>query len=248
MNNIIKSSNTFIERYDHNILSTAIQKMYEKSGFYNVGTWESSPKSLKNACQALVRKHLELVDENSKIKKILDVGCGLGSTTNLIAQNFKNAEIIGINISEKQIAVAKDIYPDLDFQVMDATNLEFQDESYDLIISIEAAFHFNTRKDFLQQAFRVLRTGGQLIFTDMLFHNTNWVGNWSVPEANLVTDITLYNEMCQNVGFKLLSLQNIKNTTIKGFCQYLRQVENMSELANGLEESVIAYLITSLKK
>lgn len=240
--------NKFIEKYDHNILSESIQTMYDKSGFYNVGEWSDNPARLKNACESLVIKHLDQVQSCLNPQKILDTGCGLGSGTGIIAKLYKDAHVVGINISEKQVSFAKKTNPDIDFQVMDATKMLFPTASFDLIISVEAAFHFNTRKDFLEQAYRMLRPGGQLIFSDMLFHNTEWVGSWSVPAENLITDINIYKKACVDIGFEILQCRDIKATTLSGFCSYLRQTEKMNELAEGFENSVIAYLLTSLKK
>ncbi|AMP98148.1 hypothetical protein AY601_1224 [Pedobacter cryoconitis] len=237
----------FIERYDHMILSDAMKAMYGNSGFYNVGDWTNNPSTLEAACEALVNKHLDQVAMQDPIS-ILDAGCGLGTGSDVIARRFGNAHVVGINISEKQISFAQEVHAGIDFRVMDATRMEFPDEHFDLIISVEAAFHFDTRKDFLDCAYRKLRPGGQLIFSDMLLNNTDWVGNWSVPDANLITDLNDYTELCTGAGFQLLQCTDIKHFSIQGFCNYLRTSMQLTTLADGLENSVIAYLLTSLKK
>ena len=40
---------------------------------------------------------------------------------------------------------------------MDATELDFRDNSFDSIICVEAAFHFDTREKFVREAYRVLK-------------------------------------------------------------------------------------------
>lgn len=247
MKNELTTGSDFIDRYDHMILSDAMKAMYGHSGFYNVGDWTNNPSSLEAACESLVIKHLDQVVIKDPTM-ILDAGCGLGRGSGIIAQRFGNAQVVGINISEKQISFARAVHAGIDFQVMDATRMEFPDEHFDLIISIEAAFHFDTRKDFLDCAYRKLRPGGQLIFSDMLLNNTEWVGSWSVPAANVITNVNDYSKLCTGVGFKVLQCNDIKNFSINGFCKYLRSALQLTDLADGLENSVIAYLLTSLKK
>ncbi|WP_406826883.1 SAM-dependent methyltransferase [Pedobacter sp. KACC 23697] len=248
MKNELVTGSDFIDRYDHMILSDAMKAMYGYSGFYNVGDWTNHPSTLEAACNALVIKHLDLVAMPQDPVRILDAGCGLGMGAGVIAQRFGKAHVVGINISEKQISFAQEVHAGIDFRVMDATRMEFPDENFDLIISVEAAFHFDTRKDFLDCAYRKLRPGGQLIFSDMLLNNTEWVGSWSVPAANLITDINDYTQLCTAAGFQLHQCNDIKNSSINGFCNHLRNVMQLTDLANGLENSVIAYLLTSLKK
>lgn len=248
MKNELATAGGFIERYDHMILSETMKAMYGNSGFYNVGDWTNNHATLEAACEALVIKHLDQVAMQQDPIRILDAGCGLGTGSSVIARRFSNAHVVGINISEKQISFAQEVHAGIDFQVMDATRMEFPDEYFDLIVSVEAAFHFDTRKDFLDCAYRKLRPGGQLIFSDMLLNNTDWVGNWSVPAANLITDINNYTKLCIGAGFQLLQCIDIKHFSIKGFCNYLRTSMQLTDLADGLEDSVIAYLLTSLKK
>jgi ubiquinone/menaquinone biosynthesis C-methylase UbiE len=45
---------------------------------------------------------------------------------------------------------------------MDAVEMDFADHSFEQIICVEAAFYFNTRRQFLQEAWRVLKPGRNL--------------------------------------------------------------------------------------
>ena len=57
-------------------------------------------------------------------RKLLDVGCGPGNSTQVLADAFPNAlRIIGIDSSPEMIEAAKDDHPDMEFRICDALNL-----------------------------------------------------------------------------------------------------------------------------
>jgi len=100
--------------------------------------------------------------------RILDLCCGTGTLTVLLAELFyDDCSIIGVDLSHGQIAQAqkKDIYPNLKFIVMDANNLQFNNESFDKII-ISAALHEMDKKqrlNVLSEVHRVLKKDGQFL-------------------------------------------------------------------------------------
>jgi ubiquinone/menaquinone biosynthesis C-methylase UbiE len=84
---------------------------------------------------------------------------------------------------------------------MDATDLEFPDASFDALICVEAAFHFDTREIFLEEAHRVLRPGGRLVLADILFRRFAHERGASLGEANFVSDPAAYHELLEDIGF-----------------------------------------------
>jgi ubiquinone/menaquinone biosynthesis C-methylase UbiE len=84
----------------------------------------------------------------------------LGATTQAIKTKWESTTVTGINISAMQVEHALKNAPTCQFHQMDATQLTFPDDSFDLILCVEAAFHFDTRKDFLREAFRTLKKRG----------------------------------------------------------------------------------------
>lgn len=61
-----------------------------------------------------------------KGERILDLGCGTGYLTNLIAAS--GADVIGIDNSEAMIIKAKNTYPDIDFKGMSAEEFYFENK------------------------------------------------------------------------------------------------------------------------
>jgi len=103
-----------------------------------------------------------LVKEN---QKVLDIGCGNGRFSELFSDSVK---YIGVDISEKMLAIAKERYPRRKFILFDGLNLPFADESFDLVICIAVFHHLPSeelRQVFLKEIKRVLKKEGKLVLT-----------------------------------------------------------------------------------
>lgn len=93
-------------------------------------------------------------------ERILDLGCGTGYLTNLIAQ--AGARVTGIDSSSSMVERAKAAYPDLDFRVLSATDMHF-DEPFDAVFS-NATLHWILDKEIaIDHIYHALRPGGRLV-------------------------------------------------------------------------------------
>ncbi|XP_078507146.1 putative methyltransferase DDB_G0268948 [Lissotriton helveticus] len=102
--------------------------------------------------------------ENKKgrpFRLAVDVGCGTGESTRVLAVHFQ--KVIGVDISESQIQVAKCVSspPNVSYLNAPAEKLPFEDESVDLITASVAA-HFFNKDEFLKEVDRVLKSNGCL--------------------------------------------------------------------------------------
>jgi MPBQ/MSBQ methyltransferase len=157
-----------VQSYDTSMFEEPIEELYNHSDFANWGYWLHNSQTQKEACEGLMEKLLSMIPE--KGKTVLDVACGKGATTRHLTRYYRPQNVSAINLSRKQLQRAKMNAPGCRFLVMSATELKFESESFDTVISVEAAFHFITRRKFLAEAWRVLRPGGWLVLSDILFH------------------------------------------------------------------------------
>ena len=73
-------------------------------------------------------------------ERVLDIGCGTGNITKVLAEKVKHGDVIGIDSSEKMIQQALADYQtieNLDFQMANAGSFEFE-KKFDLIVSFFA--------------------------------------------------------------------------------------------------------------
>ncbi len=99
-------------------------------------------------------------------KDILDVGCGTGYGSNLLAKTAKS--VTAVDLSDTGIAIAKDTYhkPNLTYKVMDASDLSyFKDKTFDLVYSSQCIEHVVEYERFVSEVIRVLKDDGIFIVT-----------------------------------------------------------------------------------
>lgn len=100
-------------------------------------------------------------------QKILDLGCGNGRLSELILA--EKCEYIGMDNSKGQIKEAQKMFPNLDFQIGDLTQIPLPDNSIDQIWSIAAFHHLPDKKSrlrSLKEMQRVLKKNGLIIMTN----------------------------------------------------------------------------------
>jgi SAM-dependent methyltransferase len=137
-------------------------------GWLNLGLWEGpgSEDEAGAACRRLVQTVAAALPEAGVI---LDVGNGLGTQDPVIAEVLRPHRLVAVNITEWQLSAGRDRLREAAALGVagDATRLPVADQSMDGVISVEAAFHFRSRRAFFDECFRVLKPGGVLSISDI---------------------------------------------------------------------------------
>ncbi|MFH1417791.1 MAG: methyltransferase domain-containing protein [Planctomycetota bacterium] len=192
--------------YEESMYNPLIAEFVGGSDFHNFGYWEDETLHHEQACRNLMDKLLSFFPD--KPRALLDVACGKGATTRYLARFYEPCRVTGIDVSEKLITTAKKNAPGCTFLIMDAVNLQFDDESFDGIICVEAAFHFSSRQRFLKEASRVLKPGGLLVLTDTLVTRRAAARRIGRTHANHVDSISAYEDCLRQCGFSEVVVQD----------------------------------------
>ncbi|KAG0004052.1 hypothetical protein BGZ80_008908 [Entomortierella chlamydospora] len=224
--------------------------------WFNMGLWDKSkPMRFQDACKALVEKvtsHLNINHESH----ILDVGFGCGDQDVYMAQLYQPAQITGITIEAIQHHAAQELIKrtsipgtEIQLHVADASKLpeflastpevfsraqDHQDGRFTHVVSIDSAYHYNTRAQFLKNASLVLvPETGRLALADMILAKpapTSGLGRaifkavfsaMEVPATNMKT-MDEYKQDLMDAGFVDIEIECIEDRVFSGLAQYIQ--------------------------
>jgi ubiquinone/menaquinone biosynthesis C-methylase UbiE len=103
--------------------------------------------------------------EVAKNKAVLDIACGEGYGSNLLAQ--KATHVTGVDIDNATIQKAKQKYThsNLSFITGDVRKTPCPNHSFDIVVSFETIEHIEEQAQMIQEIKRVLKPGGLLIIS-----------------------------------------------------------------------------------
>ena len=153
--------------------------------------WQANPCGVKFADAAPgTRRFYELVEAHRYTKewhipiaadfaaarglKVLEIGCGLGTDGAQFAE--AGADYTGVDLTEASVELARKRFELFDlpgtFEVADAENLAFEDQSFDLVYSHGVLHHTPETQKAIREVHRVLRPGG--CAKVMLYHRNSY--------------------------------------------------------------------------
>ena len=95
--------------------------------------------------------------------KVLELGCGTGSSSNLLA--LQGLEVAGVDISEKMLGMARLKNKNVNYYKADIKRLPFLDISFDVILGFYILQYVDV-SDVLQEVYRVLKPQGRVCFIE----------------------------------------------------------------------------------
>lgn len=185
----------------------------DKSYGIHYGFWDDNTKNLY---EAQLNQNKFMVDALNITPglKILDAGCGIGGSSLWLAKHF-DVQVAGITLSKKQLekakklAVQQGLQNRVEFEIQDYLHTNFPDNSLDVVWGEESVCYAENKKDFLQEAYRVLKPGGKIIVADGFLKREvkdseksnyhNFLKGLVLPNIALIDN---FNEQMKEVGYK----------------------------------------------
>ena len=183
--------------------------------FYNAAATASTDFAFMNYGYAPLSAELEGVSEPEKYclqlyrrllgnadlrgKKVVEVSCGRGGGAAHVAATYQPASYLGIDISEKNLALAAQRFSgvsNLTFQPGNAEALPLPDASCDALLNVEASHLYDNPARFFAEAFRVIKPGGTFFHVDLAWKDKD-------PPA-----------MIAAAGFQVASVEDITSNVV----------------------------------
>ncbi len=139
--------------------------------------------------------------------RVLDVGCGSGWATRLLADFACNGRVTGIDISDEMVQLARDSsksYGNVDYEVANAEGLRFADNEFTHAFSMESLYYYRNIPKALKEIRRVLKPRGLFVaVVDLYWENEathQWIDTLKVPVELLSIDD--YRSLFLDAGFE----------------------------------------------
>ena len=206
---------------------------HASSTWCNLGLWPHA--SFREACSALARLLGKAVGL-APTDLVLDCGVGYGDQLELWSAEFGVRRLIGLELSSRHVQRARSLCQSMaSVSVHTGSAAPIPDAvaaaaaGCDVVLSLDCAYHFDTRARFLRSAAQTLRLGGRFGAIDIL---PCTVGSWGwkslaqravallcgIPRANL-HDAQAYLDALEVAGFSEVSLEPISERVFAPFAQ-----------------------------
>ena len=138
--------------------------------------------------------------------RVLDVGCGSGWATRLMAAKVREGRVVGIDISDEMVTLSADTskeFSNVEFRVASAEALPFANGEFTHAFSMESLYYYADMPTALKEIRRVLVPGGVFVTVVDLYQENEpshqWVEDLKVPVQLL--SISDYRTLFEDAGF-----------------------------------------------
>lgn len=141
--------------------------------------------------------------------KILDIGCGYGRVSKEISDNYPNAQLSGIDISDNYVKLYNSLLsPRGTAKVSSVTKLPYRSNTFDVVFVVTALMYLVNKKELekgIDEISRVLKPGGEFVIIER-----NTTGYWFVMLGGLVSKL----RGKKNAEIESISFQNTGMTKL----------------------------------
>lgn len=174
---------------------------------------------------------------------ILEIGSGLGGAAFYIAEKFQ-AKVTGLEVTpwltqQSQTRTPQNLRESISFLYQEnGKPLPFADNAFDLLFSKEVFTHIQSKKEYFEEYYRVLKDQGIFIFTDWISSTSSEWGenmrtflNTQNVEMYPQTEIE-YLTLLENAGFTVQSVRDDTCVYINYYQNILSRLEDPNNLEN----------------
>ncbi len=220
----------------------------------HLGIYESEDDTIFEASRRTIRHMASRSNRVNEKARVIDLGGGFSGSARYLAKNY-GWEVVVLNLSETENNRGRKMNREqgLDhlIEVVDGSfdSIPYPDESFDIVWSQDAILHSDNRAKVLDEAYRVLKPGGEMIFTDPMQAD-------SCPEGVLqpiydrihlqsLGSPGFYQDYAKKIGFEVVGFEPLHQHLTQ---HYARVKQEMEKREDELEKVVSRDYIEHMRK
>ncbi len=132
----------------------------------------------------------------------LEVSSGRGGGAHFIMNTFKPKSYTGVDFSTRAVDFCREQYGDiqgLDFHQGNAEALNFPDNSFDVVVNVEASLYYPNITKFYEHVRRVLKPNGYFLYTDLRYEEK----------------VAIWHAQIKAMGLKVIKEEDITDNVLK---------------------------------
>jgi SAM-dependent methyltransferase len=174
--------------------------------------------------RGMERSHWEITRQMIELMNIgphdnvMDLGCGVGWATRVIAQRASRGLVLGIDLSDRMICEAATSYRNPHnalFLVADAARIPCPADFFNALLSVEAIYYYPDLEGAFREVFRILREGARAHFLVNYYRENVYSHAWAkyldIPVQLLGADE--YLDLLSKAGFRTTLHRRIIDST-----------------------------------
>src|SRR5215831_10558339 len=135
---------------------------------YEFNRWAESGRSrgLEKRHWDTTRQLIDLMDIEEH-DNVVDLGCGVGWATRVLAQKAARGLVLGIDLSDRMITQARTAYrnpPNALFLVADASGIPCPDGFFNTLLSVECIYYYSELDAAFREVHRILKPQARAFF------------------------------------------------------------------------------------
>jgi ubiquinone/menaquinone biosynthesis C-methylase UbiE len=221
-----------------------INEFFTGSGFRNFGFWRVDIQDAGKACENLMDELLAFLPPEKGT--VVDLGCGYGATTKYLLKYFSPQAVTGITTNRKFLHVCRENASQVNFLHMNLSKLQLQSESFDVVVWVKGFDRLDPRQNLLQESFRILKPGGQLVCFDVLYAVSGKKSLWKKFRAHedAVKTMDEYRDLLCSAGFQKIQIADITAWSLDSFREHKGKYFELKQLSGEIDDSMLQEIET----
>jgi len=224
----------------------------------HIGLYESPAEPIRDASHKTVLRMAERLEGLKPGTRVLDVGAGFGGAARVIAKKY-GAHVTCLNLSEVENERNRKLTAEQGLSdLVNVVHGSFEeipepDNSFDFVWSQDAILHSGNRKQVLKEVARVLKSGGQFIFTDPMQADNLEDESVLAPiydriHLNSLGSFAFYREELGKLGFEEAMIEDLTPQLRTHYDRVGKELANRrGELTGKVSDDYIDRMLVGLK-